>query len=370
MTELADIFNQYGDVYRQQHGQRMLPSHRAVLQAVVACRTEQLGGRIYHCPACAEIHYSYHSCQNRHCPKCQAQSGQAWLAKQTAYLLPVPYFLLTFTVPDTLRDVIRAHQKQLFNLLFRTSAAATQQLAADPKWVGGKIGMVGVLHTWGRNLIYHPHVHYLVPAGGLTPSGGWQATSPDFFVPVKALSRIFRAKFRDALQQTEWFAAIPADTWQKEWVVHCKPVGDGAAALKYLAPYIFRVAISNRRILKIAHDKVTFLFRRSDTGQWRTCTLDALEFIRRFLQHVLPKGFVKVRYYGLFSPGNRHLLATVPQSLTDSASLPTAATSTADTGQPLAQVKARQADETLLCPSCGHEMCLVKRLLPRPKYPP
>ena len=370
MTELADIFNQYGDVYRQQYGDRMLPSHRAVMQAVVHCRTEQLGGCIYHCPQCAETHYSYHSCQNRHCPKCQARNGQAWLEKQTVFLLPTPYFLLTFTVPDTLRTVIRTHQKQLYNLLFQTSAAATQQLARDPQWLGGKIGMVGVLHTWGRNLIYHPHIHYLIPAGGLTEQRTWRATTHNFFLPVKALSRIFRAKFRDALRQTDWFEDIPASTWQNEWVVHCKPVGDGAAALKYLAPYIFRVAISNKRILKVAHDKVTFRFRRSDTGQWRTCTLDALEFIRRFLQHVLPKGFVKVRYYGLFSPGNRHLLSAVRQELSDPTSPHTETAATDDTGQTNAKVTDQRTDGSLRCPSCGHEMGLVQRLKPRARCPP
>ena len=370
MTELADIFNQYGDVYRKQYGDRMLPSHRAVMQAVAHCRTEQLGGCIYHCPQCAETHYSYHSCQNRHCPKCQTQNGQAWLEKQTTFLLPLPYFLLTFTVPDTLRTVIRAHQKQLYNLLFRTSAAAAQQLAHDPQWIGGKIGMVGILHTWGRNLVYHPHTHYLVPAGGLTEQGIWRATTHNFFVPVKALSRIFRAKFRDALRQTEWFEDIPARTWQTEWVVHCKPVGDGAAALKYLAPYIFRVAISNRRILKVANDKVTFCFRRSDTGQWRTCTLNALEFIRRFLQHVLPKGFVKVRYYGLFSPGNRQLLAAVRQNLTESTSRITATEATNDPIQTNTKAIQQQADGTLCCPICGQAMLLVQRLKPRARCPP
>ena len=367
MTELADIFNQYGAVYWKQYGDRLLPSHRATIKAVVNCRTEQLGGCIYHCSSCDEAHYSYHSCQNRHCPKCQTQNGQAWLEKQTAFLLPTPYFLLTFTVPQALRTLIRAHQKQLYNLLFRTSAQAAQQLASDPRLIGGKIGMVGVLHTWGRNLVYHPHVHYLVPAGGLTEQGVWQATSHNFFLPVKALSRIFRAKFRDALGQTDWFDDIPASVWQSEWVVHCKPVGDGAAALKYLAPYIFRVAISNHRILKVANDKVTFRFRLSDTGQWRTCALDALEFIRRFLQHVLPKGFVKVRYYGLFSPGNRHLLSSLQHTLTP----PDAIATTADNSIEVKGNATNQPqDGRRRCPSCGHEMNLVQRLRRRTRCPP
>ena len=370
MTELADVFHQYGERYRNRYGQRILPSHQSVMQAIVQCRTEQLGGCIYHCPGCDQTHYSYHSCQNRHCPKCQANSGQAWLERQQTLLLPTPYFLLTFTVPDALRSLMRAHQKQLYNLLFRSSAAAAQQLARDPKWVGGKIGMVGVLHTWGRNLIYHPHTHYLVPAGGVTPAGTWQATTHNFFLPVQALSRIFRAKFRDGLRQTEWFDDIPASVWQREWVVHCKPVGDGVAALKYLAPYIFRVAISNRRILKVANDKVTFRFRRSDTGQWRTCTLDALEFIRRFLQHVLPKGFVKVRYYGLLSPSHRHLLAAARQALSGPTTSPTETAPTAEMALTKANVTGQRSECSSPCPSCGHEMRLVQRLKPRSRCPP
>jgi hypothetical protein len=364
MTELADIFNQYGDVYREQYGERLLPSHRAALKAVVDCRTPQMGGRVYRCLPCDEVHYSYHSCQNRHCPKCQTQNGQAWLEKQTAFLLPTPYFLLTFTVPQELRALIRAHQKQLYNLLFRTSAQATQQLARDPRLIGAKIGMVGVLHTWGRNLVYHPHVHYLVPAGGLTEQGVWRATSHNFFLPVKALSRIFRAKFRDALRHTDWFDDIPTHVWQSEWVVHCKPVGDGAGALKYLAPYIFRVAISNRRILKVVNDKVSFRFRLSDTGKWRTCTLEVLEFIRRFLQHALPKGFVKVRYYGLFSPGNRHLLAAAQQDLTPPETAATTVGNHTDSGTSEAQNKSTNKSQASLplCPVCGREMILTLRL--------
>jgi len=371
MTELAEVFTQYGDIYRQQYGKRLLHSHRQAMQAVVDCRTEQLGGCIYRCSQCAATHYSYHSCQNRHCPKCQAQNGQTWLEKQTELLLPTPYFLLTFTVPQELRRLIRTHQKRLYNILFRTSAKATQQLARDPRWVGGKIGMVGVLHTWGRNLVYHPHVHYLVPAGGLTEQGEWQATSHNFLVPVKALSRIFRAKFRDALQQTDWFDSIPANVWRDEWVVHCKPVGNGTAALKYLAPYIFRVALSNRRILRIANDKVAFRFRRSDTGQWRTCVLDVLEFIRRFLQHVLPKGFVKVRYYGLFSPGNRQLLVIAQRILEQNvASVETAPAATDNTVTSKSNDAHQPQGAYLRCPSCGQEMNLVQRLRRRTRWPP
>ena len=194
-------------------------------------------------------------------------------------------------------------------MLFRASAAALQKLASDPKFVGGQIGMVGVLHTWKRDLNYHPHVHYLVPAGGLSQDGRtWVPGKKYFLVPVKPLSILFRAKFRDALKKTDLFALVPNETWTQDWVVNLQPVGNGMAALKYLAPYIFRVAISNNRILKLEDSQVTFRYTSSDTGKTRYCTVTAEEFIRRFLQHVLPNGFIKVRYYGFFSSGNRHRL--------------------------------------------------------------
>jgi ribosomal protein L37AE/L43A len=253
VVELAEIFRLYGPAYREKYGAHMPPSHLDAMTDIEQCRTEVLGGHVYQCPECGEKRYSYHSCQNRHCPKCQNAAGQEWLEQQQALLLPVPYFLLTCTLPEALRELARSHQKLLYGLLFRTSAAAAQQLAQDPRFVGGTLGMIGVLHTWTRALIYHPHIHYLVPGGGLATDGSaWQPAREGFLLPVRALSVLFRAKFRDALQQTELFAQIPPEVWTQDWVVHCQPVGDGAHALKYLAPYIFRVAISNRRIRSVA----------------------------------------------------------------------------------------------------------------------
>ena len=192
-------------------------------------------------------------------------------------LLPVPYFLLTFTLPAGLREYARRHPRLIYNLLFRLSAEATQQLARDPRFVGGQLGMVGVLHTWGRNLAYHPHVHFLVPAGGLAADGQtWLAARQKFLLPVKALSRIFRAKMRQALRKIDVDGRIPPEVWRQSWVVHCKPVGCGQLALKYLAPYIFRVAISNQRILKLENEQVTFRYRATNTGQERLCTLAAV----------------------------------------------------------------------------------------------
>nr|MBN1230188.1 IS91 family transposase [Anaerolineae bacterium] len=366
MTTLADIVRQYGPAYEEKYGDRMLPSHRRVLRDIVLCRTAALGGHMYYCADCEATHYQYHSCQNRHCPQCQHQ-GEQWLARQRDLLLPVPYFMVTFTLPAALHEVARQHQNVIYNSLFRASAEALQQLAQDPRYVGGQIGMVGVLHTWGRNLSYHPHVHYLVPGGGWSKSDRqWLPARRNFFVPVKALSVLFRAKFRDALRQTDLFTQIPAAVWQQDWVVHCKPVGKGVGALKYLAPYIFRVAISNRRILKATNGHVTFRYRESDTGCWRTCTLTADEFLRRFLQHVLPKGFVKVRYYGLFSPSWRQHLPMIRDTLT----VPADEDGCASTLASLAQVVPALPVATVSCPHCGQSMQWVKRLRPSARCPP
>ncbi len=315
-VELADIFRSYGPAYRQKYANQLLPSHRKAMRAVELCRTEALGGQVYTCPQCDQVQYSYHSCRNRHCPKCQNDKAQAWLAAQQDLLLSVPYFMLTFTLPAALCEVVRSNQKLLYSLLFRISAAATQQLAKDPLFIGGQPGLVGMLHTWGRNLAYHPHIHYLVPAGGLAADQQtWLPARKNFLLPVKALSKIFRGMFRQALQKTIFFTQIPPKVWQQDWVVHCKPVGNGSTALKYLAPYVFRVAISNRRLVKLENNQVTFRYRATDTGQLKLCTLSAEEFIRRFLQHVLPKGFVKVRYFGFFAPGCRKRLTALRQRL-------------------------------------------------------
>ncbi len=374
MVELAEIIRCYGPQYRAKYGDRMLPSHRQVMRAIERCRTAALGGHVYHCEECEETEYHYHSCRNRHCPKCQNGKAQQWLEKQQDMLLPVPYFLVTVTLPSELRDVTRSHQKLVYDLLFRTSAEAMQHLAGDARFVGGQVGMVGVLHTWGRNLSYHPHVHYLVPGGGVAADGEtWLPARKNFLFPVKALSKIFRAKFRDALCQTDGFADVPAEVWQQEWVVNCRPVGSGVNALKYLAPYIFRVAISNKRILKLEDEKVTFRYRASDTGRLRTCTLPAKEFIRRFLQHVLPRGFVKVRYYGFLASGCRQRLAVLRQQLVP---LATDQVSDSDVGsedEPIAEQDSSDV-AVVLCSSCGRPMqrrsIRPGELYPRGRCPP
>jgi hypothetical protein len=361
--ELADIFSQYGPAYRQKYADRLLPSHRRAMRAIEQCRTPALGGQAYSCPQCHQTQYSYHSCRNRHCPKCQNDKAQEWLEKQQNFLLPVPYFMLTFTIPAALRPVARSHQALVYDLLFRASAAATQYLARDTRFVGGQLGLIGILHTWGRNLSYHPHIHYLVPAGGMASDHRtWLPAHHHFLLPVKALSRIFRAKFHHVLQRSNLANYIPATVWKQDWVVHCEPVGNGRTALKYLAPYVFRVAISNRRLVKLENNQVTFRYRSSSTGQTTFCTLSAEEFIHRFLQHVLPKGFVKIRYFGFFGSSQRLLLAALRLLLET------------DTHSPLpdnlSTPSSTLSKETLLCPSCGKALLRLYTIPPTGRCPP
>jgi hypothetical protein len=356
MLEVADIFRLHGPDYRSQFGKQMLPSHRRAMQDIETCRTASLGGQLYYCAQCDEQRYSYHSCKNRHCPKCQNDQANDWLQEQQSLLLPIAHFLVTFTLPAQLRALARSNQKTIYNLLFRASSAALLQLAQDPRFVGARLGMVGVLHTWTRQLLYSPHVHYIVTGGGLTDDGRWRSSRKDFLVPVKALSRMFRAKFRDELKKTQLCAHLEQRVWHKDWVVHSEPVGSGAQAFQYLAPYIFRVAISNNRIRKLENGRVTFAYKESATDQLRHCTLDAQEFIRRFLQHVLPPRFIKIRYYGLLSPAQRQLLQKARQLLSVTTSK-------------LKNAVLKPIQPLLTCPQCRAPLTLLGPLAPRGRAP-
>ena len=366
MVTLADIFQQYGPAYEAAFEAQLLPSHRQALRAIVRCRTAALGGHVYQCDACEQTHYSYHSCRNRHCPQCQGDKAADWLARQEEMLLPTPYFMLTFTLPAELRPLARSHQHLFYNLLFRASAEAAQQLAQNPRFLGGDMGMVGVLHTWSRDLAYHPHVHYLVPAGAWDGQVWRRGRYKRFLLPVRALSRLFCAKFRDALRETDLWGQIPTAVWRKAWVVHCQPVGGGRRALSYLAPYIFRVALTNRRLVALndaaadGQPTVTFRYRPSGSRQWRLCTVTVMEFMRRFLQHVLPKGFVKVRYYGFFSPGQRARLRQIAVWLQPQA----ASRPTVQAG--LEKVIVVDAAKGPCCPHCGRLLRRMQTLPPQP----
>jgi hypothetical protein len=301
---INEIFRTYGPEYLRLHGESIPFAHQKTLEAIMGCRSGDYGSVIYQCEDCSEIHSVPRSCGNRHCPGCQHHKTQQWLQRQIDRQLPGHHFMLTFTVPEPLRDVIYHHQSLAYNALFNASAKAIKTLALDPKHLGADLpGFFGVLHTGGRQLQYHPHVHYVVPGGACSSDDlKWHPTSPGFFLPVKALSKLYRAKFRDLMAQAGLLQKIPAEVWQTDWNVNGQAVGASESAVKYLAPYVFKVAISDSRIVKVENDQVTFRYRQPHSHRERTMTLHALAFIRRFLQHVLPSGLMKVRYYGFLHP--------------------------------------------------------------------
>jgi Putative transposase/Transposase zinc-binding domain len=314
MLEIVDIFRKHGKSYLKKYSANMLLSHRKAFTDILKCRTPIMGGKVYYCTDCKKHEYSYHSCGNRSCPKCQNYKATLWLKKNTKLLLPVNHFMVTFTLPSELRAVARSNQKLFYSILFKASSKTMEKLSNDPKYVGGKLGMIGILHTWSRTLVYHPHIHYIVTGGGLS-SDNWKNSKSNFLFPVKALSKIFKAKFRDELQKENPFIfnSVSTNVWNRAWVVNSIPVGRGEKALKYLAQYVFRIAISSSRIISLKNGVVTFKYKDSKSEQWERMSLKAEEFIRRFLQHVLPSGFVKVRYYGLFASSNRNLLSKIKE---------------------------------------------------------
>lgn len=299
--EISDIFRLYGQEYQRLYGNSLLPSHQKTLQKIKLCRTPTLGGQVYLCSNCGQIDYSYHSCNDRNCPKCGGDKTQAWIKKQLEGLLPVPYFFVTFTLPEEFRSLVRSHQLLFYNLFFETSSQALKNLAKDKRFVGGEIGFLGILQTWARNLIYHPHIHYLVPGVALSPDHKRfrKIKNKKFLIHVLPLGQHFKFLFQKALKKTNFYARIPKSVWKKNWVVHCQQAGSGQEIIKYVAPYVYRVAISNHKLIKIEDRTVTFAYEDSQTKKTKTCTLEVLEFIRRFLQHVLPPGFVKIRYFGI-----------------------------------------------------------------------
>ena len=309
---IGQILRQYGPAYRAKYAARMNRDQLRVMHQLERCRTGGLGYALYRCDACGTEHAMPQSCGNRHCPQCQGHKAKQWLQKQLAKLLPCAYFLITFTVPQELRRIIRAHRRECYRAMFEAAAATLRELATNPKFVGSsRLGFTGVLHTWGRDVNYHPHVHFIVPGGALSEDGQeWLPSRADFFVPVKAASTIYRAKFLAGLTSSGLADRVRQAVGDKNWVVHSQAVGDGRRALRYLAPYVYRVAISNRRLVKCEPGpdglgRVTFTYRKSGSRRSRVMTVTAEEFIRRFLQHVLPRGFQKVRHFGFAHPRSR-----------------------------------------------------------------
>ena len=369
MLEVADIIRRHGAAVRAQLGTGLLPSYARALRDLVACRTAACGGQLTQCTACGEQVYRYHSCRNRHCPKCGGDQTARWLERHQARLLPCPHYLITVTLPAALRPVAFGHQAVVYGALMRCAAAALQALAADPRFIGTSVGCIAVLHTWTRALLYHPHVHLIVTAGGLSADRTqWIAPkNPAFLVPVQAMSVIVRAKMCAALKGAALLEKVPPKVWTTPWVVHAKPAGDGARVLDYLARYLFRVAISNSRLEQIDEDRVTFRYRDNRTQETRRATVSGVEFLRRFLQHVLPRRCTKVRYYGLWSATRRQDLALartllVAERTPASPVQPPGASTTTPVTSPAAAP---------VCPRCHlGTLTLIAILRPQRKVPP
>jgi hypothetical protein len=304
VVSLAEVLRQYWPQYERRFGSALLPSHRRAVQAILSCRTSALGGQVFRCADCRRDHFVYHSCNHRACPQCGQADAAQWVQQQKLKLLPIPYYLITFTVPEALRSWLRSHQKHGYALLLRESAATLQDVAARPKYLGAELGILSVLHTWGRQLQFHPHVHCVLPAGGLRPDGlRWcRPPATDFFLPQKVLAARFRNRLKAALSQAPDAVDIPVGVWRQEWVVDVQPAGSGQTAIKYLAAYVYHTALGSQRILNADHGRVTFKYKDSADQQWRVLLLSATEFLRRFLQHILPKGFQRVRYFGWLAP--------------------------------------------------------------------
>lgn len=309
MSELADIIRLHGPEYTDAHS--LSTDQWNAYRAILSCRTPVRGGRVYTCKKCKREDYSYHSCKNRACPKCLNQETTAWIEQQRALLPPGEYFLVTTTLPHSVHPVARQNFKKVLSAFFNASGKAVIELASDPRFLGGKPGALGVIQTWERYMRLHIHVHFLVPAGALLSSRHHRWIRPKkstFLIHEQPLGLLVRGKFKDAMKEAGLFDAIPKSTWTKDWVSDCKHIGSSHHALKYLAPYIYRTAISNKRIVSLHNGIVTFKVWHREQKRYTLEQLSASRFLERFLQHVMPKGLQRVRYFGLLHSSNRALL--------------------------------------------------------------
>jgi predicted Zn-ribbon and HTH transcriptional regulator len=369
--EVADIFRSHGPAWRKAHAGHVSLDQLKVMSAIERCRTAALGGHVARCEDCAYTTVAYNSCRNRHCPKCQGAAAKDWLAEREAELLPVPYYHLVFTLPAVIADIAYQNKAVVYDLLFKVSAETMLTIAADPKHLGARIGITSVLHSWGSAMTHHPHVHMIVPGGGISPDGQhWVSCRPGFFLPVRVLSRLFRQLFLKALSaahaagrlsffgdhvhlaDAQSFAAVLAPLRKTEWVVYAKrPFGGPEAVLAYLSRYTHRVAIANNRLIAFDERGVTFKwkdYRIEGRDRYKQMTLATDEFIRRFLIHVLPKGLHRIRHYGLFAKGacadniaraRQLLAAATPEDRPTDAPV--------DQGKPA-------------CPCCGGRMIIIE----------
>ena len=332
--EVQDIIKKYGEKYKQKH--KMMPHIAKTMEAIEKCRTEKLGYHEDVCDECGYTKISYNSCRNRHCPKCQSIARAKWIEEREAEILNVKYFHVVMTIPSELYMIAYQNQSKVYKILFKATAETLEELARDKKYLGAEIGFMEVLHTWGQTLVYHPHIHCIVPAGGIDKIGKWRNSKKKFFIPVKVLSRKFRGKFlyylkkeklefygkNEYLNNKQNFDELMSKMYNKEWISYCKPPFENAkSVIKYLGRYTHRVAISNERILREENGEVTFKYRDyKDNNKMKEMTVKAEEFIRRFLMHILPPGFMKIRHYGLLGNRNKKTKLAVCKKLTNTTS--------------------------------------------------
>jgi hypothetical protein len=375
---VADIFRHRGPAWRASHAGHVSLGQLKVMSAIERCRTAALGGHVERCEDCAHLRISYNSCRNRHCPKCQAVAAKEWLADRQAELLPVPYFHIVFTLPGPIADIAYHNKAVVYDLLLKTAAETLITIAADPKHLGARIGLTAVLHTWGSALTHHPHAHIIVPGGGFSPDGQyWIACRPGFFLSVRVLSRLFRRLFLEKLNaayragRLEFYAdqaepaafrAHLAALRKVEWVVYAKrPFGGPEAVLAYLSRYTHRIAIANSRLVAFDGERVTFKwkdYRAKDDARYKLMTLNTDEFIRRFLIHVLPDGFHRIRHYGLFANANRAAnIASASRLL--GAPDPTRSRAESDAAE-----GGHEGEDWNTCPCCGGRMVTIETFEP------
>ena len=366
--EVADVLRRFLEEYLRRYGGPRVSEQRRAIADILGCMTEEMGGKRYRCADCGKGFWQYHGCRNRSCPKCHGRQTQQWIEARSAELLPCDYFHVVTTVPAELRPAFRAEQKYMYDLLMKISAAALCELAADRRYLGAVPAIMSVLHTWNGWMLDHIHAHMLVSGGGVSADGeNWHEGSPRFLVPVKKLSPLVAKRFREALSKgrPDLYAAVPARAWKRQWCSFCKPVGEGREeVVNYLARYVYRVAVNRHRILAMDESHVTFKHKRHDTGEWKTVRITGIEFIRRFLLHVLPRGFHKVRYYGLWHSSKRQLMDRARVLLQLSGKL--------RKDQPVETIAELAAEalpgcdsETpaISCPKCGSlNLCLVEEL--------
>ncbi len=380
VLEVADIFRRHGDAFRAAQGGRLLLDQRRVMAAIEACRTAALGGHVEQCDDCGMVRIAYNSCRDRHCPKCQGLARAEWLADRQADLLPVPYFHVVFTVPAPIAAIALQNKAVVYDILLKTAAETIRVIGADPKHLGGEIGMIAILHTWGQTLTHHPHAHCVVPGGGLARDGRWIDCKPNFFLPVRVLSRLYRRLFLERLQaafdrsqlvffgdlahllEPTAFARHLVPMRHVEWNVYAKrPFGGPQQVLEYLGRYTHRVAIANSRLVACEDGRVQFRWKdyRAENKP-KVMTLDADEFIRRFLLHVLPKGFRRIRHFGFLANACRATKLPIIRAAL-AAPKPTPTAEHADYRERYAMLTGHRID---LCPACGGRMVEIS-LLPR-----